>query len=555
MNGHAVEISVFVALFALVTVIGFVASRWRRADSLAHLDEWGLGGRNFGPWITWFLIGGDLYTAYTFVAVPALMFGAGAAGFFAVPYTIIVYPIVFLVLIRLWSVSHVHRFVTPADFVRARFGSPTLALLIAVTGIVATMPYIALQLVGMQAVLTAMGVSGHLPLIIAFAILAAYTYSAGLRAPALIAFVKDVLIYVVIIAAVLYIPSQIGGWDAIFAAADAKFEKSPNPNDGALLPGVGQWQYATLAFGSALALFLYPHSVTGVLAAGDRKSIKRNMAALPAYSFILGLLALLGFMAIAAGIKPTATGETLTAIDGTEIGPKTDGNTVVPLLFEQVFPDWFAGVAFAAVAIGALVPAAIMSIAAANLWTRNIYKEFLNKDATPAQEARSSKLASLVVKFGALLAILALDPQFSIDLQLIGGVLILQTLPAVGIGLLTRWFHRGALVAGWVAGMVAGIWMLWTVPQVVVTASGPKIIREHFGGSAFSLDKLGLDTKTTIYVGFIAIAVNIAVAVVATVLLRARGVADGHDSTLPEAYTAEAQDVTEPARQPVVITD
>jgi SSS family solute:Na+ symporter len=556
MSGRAVEATVFIALFALVTIIGFVASRWRRADNLEHLDEWGLGGRNFGPWITWFLIGGDLYTAYTFVAVPALMFGAGAAGFFAVPYTIVVYPIVFLVLIRLWSVSHVHRFVTPADFVRARFGSPTLALLIAVTGIVATMPYIALQLVGMQAVLTAMGVSGHLPLIIAFAILAAYTYSAGLRAPALIAFVKDILIYIVIIAAVIYIPSKVGGWDAIFSAADAKFAKSPNPNDGTVLPGVGQWQYATLALGSALALFLYPHSVTGVLASRDRKTIKRNMAALPAYSFILGLLALLGFMAIAAGVKPTATGDTITAIDGTVIGPKTDGNTVVPLLFEQVFPHWFAGVAFAAVAIGALVPAAIMSIAAANLWTRNIYKEYLNKDATPAQEAGSSKLASLVVKFGALLAILALDPQFSIDLQLIGGVLILQTLPAVGIGLITRWFHRGALMAGWAAGMLAGLWMLWTVPQVVVTANGAKVIREHFGGSAFSLEKVGLDTKTTIYVGFIALAVNLVVAVLATFALRARGVPDGVDATLPEAYLVEADDaVTSPVFTPAVIAD
>src|SRR3712207_5948291 len=130
--------------------MGFVASRWRRAESLMHLDEWGLGGRSFGSWITWFLLGGDLYTAYTFVAVPALMFGAGAAGFFAVPYTVVIYPLVFLVVIRLWSVSHVRGFVTPADFVRSRFDSPTMALLVAITGIVATMPYIALQLVGIS---------------------------------------------------------------------------------------------------------------------------------------------------------------------------------------------------------------------------------------------------------------------------------------------------------------------------------------------------------------------------------------------------------------------
>ena len=134
------------------------------------------------------------------------------------PYTIVIYPLVFLVLVRLWSVSHRHGFVTPADFVRNRFDSPMLALLVAITGIVATMPYIALQLVGIEAVLKTMGVTGesalarHLPIIIAFAILAAYTYQSGLRAPALIAFVKDTLIYIVILVAIIYLPYKLGGW-------------------------------------------------------------------------------------------------------------------------------------------------------------------------------------------------------------------------------------------------------------------------------------------------------------------------------------------------------
>ncbi|NDU71361.1 sodium:solute symporter [Actinomadura sp. DSM 109109] len=520
---HLTEIIVFSVLFLLVSGMGFVAARWRRPDSMHSLDEWGLGGRSFGSWITWFLIGGDLYTAYTFVAVPALVFGAGAAGFFAVPYTIVVYPLVFLVLIKLWSVSHVHGFVTPADFVRARFGSPTLALVIAITGIVATMPYIALQLVGIEAVLKAMGVNGHWPIIIAFVILAAYTYQSGLRAPALIAFVKDVLIYLVIIVAVLYIPSKLGGWGDIFDSAKAKFDKTPAPGDGITIAGSGQLNYAMLALGSAMALFLYPHSITGVLASKNRNVIKRNMAALPAYSFVLGLIALLGYMAIAAGVKPITT-------DG-----KADTNTVVPLLFDHMFPDWFAGVAFAAVGIGALVPAAIMSIAAANLFTRNIYKEYIRRDADAKEEATVSKLVSLIVKAGAVLCILALDPEFSIDLQLIGGVIILQTLPAVGLGLLTRWFHRGALIAGWAAGMAAGLWMLYQIPN-------PAKGKEHFGGSAYPLSDLGLDTKTTVYVGMLALAVNVVVAVVGTLVCRAARLADGKDATRAADYLADEGD-------------
>ena len=378
-----VAMSVLIGLFLLVTVLGFMASRFRRAESLDSLDEWGLGGRKFGTWVTWFLLGGDLYTAYTFVAVPAAMFSLGAvAGFFAVPYTIVLYPIIFIFMARLWSVSHRHGYVTPADFVRGRYDDRGLSLAVAVTGFVATMPYIALQLVGIQAVLEVAGFGGNdnvivkdLPLLIAFGVLAAYTYSSGLRAPALIAFVKDFLIYVVVIVAVIYLPSQVGGWDAIFGAAEEKMATTNPATDaptGAFIPASGQfWAYATLALGSAMALFMYPHSVTASLSSDSRNTVRRNAAILPAYSFVLGLLALLGWVAIAAGTQPVGA-------DG-EPNPQL----VIPQLFEDQFPSWFAGVAFAAVAIGALVPAAIMSIAAANTFTRNIYKEWIKKDATP----------------------------------------------------------------------------------------------------------------------------------------------------------------------------
>src|SRR3954451_11157588 len=272
-NVDGVVFGVFVFLFLLVTVLGFGAARWRRAKALDSLDEWGLGGRGFGTFIAWFLIGGDIYTAYTFIAVPALLYAGSAVGFFAVPYTIVVYPLIFLLLPRLWSVSHRHAYVTPADFVEGRYGSKSLSLAIALTGILATMPYIALQLVGIQVVLQVAGFSGSgswflkdLPLIIAFGVLAAYTYSSGLRAPALIAFVKDILIYVVIIVAVIYLPHKVGGWSHIFSAVDASFTKSNQQNAAAIAAGQAtpkammppptlHWAYASLALGSALALF------------------------------------------------------------------------------------------------------------------------------------------------------------------------------------------------------------------------------------------------------------------------------------------------------------
>lgn len=443
--------AVFAFLFAGVTLLGFIAARWRRGD-LSQLHEWGLGGRRFGTVVTWFLLGGDLYTAYTFIAVPALMFGAGATGFFAVPYTIMVYPVLFAVFPRLWSVAHRHGYVTAADFVRGRFGSRTLALAIAVTGIVATMPYIALQLVGIEVAIAGLGIHGELPLVIAFAVLAAFTYTSGLRAPAMIAVVKDLLIYVTVIAAVIFIPMELGGFGAIFAAVDpAKLTLAAGTASDLGAPGA----YLTLALGSALALFLYPHAVTGVLSSSSRHVIRRNAAALPAYSLALGLIALLGYMALAAGVKDMPA----YAEGFAEFG----ANYAVPALFLKMFPDWFVGIAFAAIAIGALVPAAIMSIACANLFTRNIYKEYIDPNVSASGESQIAKIASLVVKVGALLFILGLKQSYAIQLQLLGGIWIIQTLPAVLMGLYTRWLNPTALLMGWASGIAAGTFMAASV--------------------------------------------------------------------------------------------
>jgi solute:Na+ symporter, SSS family len=318
---------------------------------------------------------------------------------------------------------------------------------------VATMPYIALQLVGLQVVIGAMGVTGEgwvgdIPLIIAFVILAAFTYSSGLRAPAAIAIVKDLLIYVTAFAAVIIIPIQLGGWGKIFAAVPP--EK--------LLLAVPQGQttgaygvYATLALGSALALLLYPHTMTAILSATSGHTVRRNAALLPAYTFVLGLLALLGFFALAAEVDKLP--------EFAEGFRQFKNNFAVPALFLHSFPAWFAGITFAAIGIGALVPAAIMSIAAANLFTRNVYREFLHPDASDQQEAQMAKWVSLVVKLGALVFIIFVPLQYAIQLQLLGGIWIIQTLPSVVIGLYTRWFNPWALLIGWVAGIFTGTYM------------------------------------------------------------------------------------------------
>ena len=523
---------IVVESFVIVTLIGLAAARWRPAEDPMHLNEWGLGGRGFGAFISWFLLGGDLYTAYTFIAVPALVYAVGAAGFYALSYVVMVFPIVFVFGPRLWSVARARGYITPAEFARGRYGSQGLMLAVTVTGILATMPYIALQLVGIEAVLTVLGIGGtshnrlvnDLPLLIAFLVLAVYTYLAGLRAPALIAFVKDALVYVTVIVAIIYIPGKLGGWGHIFGASAAHL-KAVNPATGKpkgslIVAPAGEWAYASLALGSALALFMYPHAVTGVLASKRRDVIRRSAAALPAYSLILGLIALFGYMALAS--------------PAVNAGVKAGGGNAqlsVPLLFQHMFPSWFAGVGYSAIVIGALVPAAIMSIAAANLFTRNIYKEFLRPNATPAQETRVARLASLLVKVGALGFVLELNKTFSINLQLLGGVWILQIFPSVVIGLYTRWFHRFALIIGWAAGMAYGTIEAYRTP------GGGQL---HFGTSTAPV--FGHVT----YIAVTALAVNLALSVAFTLIFRAVQLPDGYDETRRSDYLADPVDAAPP---------
>jgi SSS family solute:Na+ symporter len=481
LHVHTSALLIFCIFFAFVTLAGFWAARWRRpATGLDSLDEWGLAGRSFGTWITWFLLGGDLYTAYTVIAVPAALYGTGANAFFALPYAVLAYPYMFMVLPRLWNVCHRHNFVTFADFVGGRYGNRALTLGIAVTGIMAVMPYIALQLVGMRVVIAALGLTGEWPLAAAFVILAAYTYSSGLRAPAIIAVVKDTMLYIMVL------------------VADAAMKARATPTSIMLAPKqfLG---YSTLAVGSAIALMLYPHTATAVLSAKSAAAIRRNSAMLPAYSFLLGLIALLGYIAIAADVHTK------------------DPQASVPALFFKLFPEWFAGFCLAAIAIGALVPAAIMSIAASNLFTRNIWGELTNttaKSMTAHEESNMAKIVSLVVKFGALIFVLKLPATYAIEMQLLGGIWIGQIFPAVVIGVFTRWFNPWALFCGLLAGLGSGTWMVWSL--------GLK-------SSVYPVPYIG-----NMYAAVPALLLNLAVATILTLILRKTGA--GTDITDPAAY-------------------
>lgn len=495
--------------------MGFFGSRWRRA-STESLSEWSLAGRGFGAVISWFLLGGDLYTGYTFIAIPALMYGSGALGFFAMPYSIIVFPILFVVFPKFWQVAHKHGYVTGPEYVRGRFGNRWLALAIGCTGIVATMPDIALQLVSTQVIIGALGWTGsgwltYAPLAIAFLALAGFSYQSGLRASALIALVKGVLVYGTVIGVCIVVPLKLGGFGAVFAKVPPSKLILASPT----LHNWGQFSaYGTLALGSAFALFLYPSAITGLLSSASAKVIKRNAITLHAFNILLAFMGLVGFMAIAAGVGSDPA---------FAAGFRSFGSSfAVPAVMMKLLPDWFVGFAFAGIAVGCLVPAAIMAIGSANIIVRDIWTMVAPwKDE--AQEAASAKIFAVLMVVAGLLFAINVPFKDVVNFQLLGGVWISQTLPAVFLSLYFRRQLNGwSVFVCWLVGIITGTWM--------VASTG-------FASSLFNVPLLSISIPS--YIALVAVIPNIVVAFALTPLLKSFD--KGADDTVPSDYHEQLQ--------------
>ena len=437
----------FLGLFALFIVLGFYGKYWRRGN-LNDIHEWSLAGRKLGTTLVFFLLGADIYTAYTFVAIPSGVFAKGSLYFFAIPYVALAFGVALVTMPRLWALSKEKGYITASDFIKDRFGSKTLAVLIAITGIVSLLPYIALQIVGMQSVLIVLlsGITNshtvqEISLLVAFVILAAFTYTSGLRGATLTAVLKDILIWITVIAVIIVVPLSIGGFGTAFRDVKPSYVTVPN----SLVTG-----YATLVLGSALALYLYPHAINGVLSSESVHKLRRSTALLPLYGIGLAIMALMGILVYA--VPP--------AMSFLSHFPESSrGILVVPSLILYSMPPWFTGIALLGIFIGGLVPAAIMAMSQANLLTRNIIKE-IRPNMSASSEIRITKISSTVFKFVALGFVFTIPATYAISLQLLGGILIIQILPAVFFGLYIKSLRKEALIPGLLVGIFSGTFMV-----------------------------------------------------------------------------------------------
>jgi SSS family solute:Na+ symporter len=469
----------FVGLFVLFIFLGFYGKYWRR-DNLNDTHEWSLAGRKLGTTLVFFLIGADIYTAYAFVALPSGVFAKGS--FYFLTYAAVAFGVALVTMPRLLASSKEKGYITASDFIKGRFGSTTLGILIAITGIVSLLPYIALQIVGMQSVLIVM-LSGttnpqiveEIALVVAFAVLAAFTYTSGLRGAALTAVLKDILVWLTVIALIIVVPLSIdGGLSTAFKNVKPSYLTVPD----SLVTG-----YVTIMLGSALALYLYPHAINGVLSSESVHKLTRSTALLPLYAIGLAIMGLMGILVYA--VPP--------AMNFLSHFPESSrGILVVPSLILYSMPPWFTGIALLGIFIGGLVPAAIMAISQANLLTRNIIKE-IRPNMSATSEIRITKISSTVFKFVALGFVFVVPATYAISLQLLGVILIIQILPAVFFGLYVKSLRKGPLIAGLIVGIVSGILMVEYT--------------NHFGALTSSL--FNIPIFGSLYVAVVALAFNL----------------------------------------------
>lgn len=465
---------VFFVLIGLVVVVSFLGARWRKAD-LSKISEWSIGGRRFGTLIIWFLMGGDIYTAYSLVSVPGGAYGTQGLILYATVYGSISYPFLYYVAPRLYLIAKNRGLITGADYVKIRFNSSFLALLMALTGILAMLPYIALQIVGIKYVLQAMSFPVTESFIIAFLIVAAFTIVAGLRGPALGAIIKDVLLWGVILTITVALWIKFSGFSEIFSSLATQ-------HVNVLINNKLMLGYITLAFGNGISWLLFPNLLTGIFGSKDTKTIKKNSVFLPVYQLWLLLLAIFGLVALSQKLVPNGV-----------------SSLAFPNLLSTYFPPSFVIVAFAATIIGSMIPASLQALSAANLITRNIYLEYANKAASEKSQVLVGRIFVFVMVVASL--VFALTPAASgliFYLLTMSYAWLLQTLPAIILSMYWRGLDKYSVGIGWLAGFAVVTYGLYTV---------------HFASSL--IPSLGY-----IYVGVLGLIVNLAAMLITRVVIK-----------------------------------
>ncbi|RXZ00586.1 sodium:solute symporter family protein [Fictibacillus sp. S7] len=433
MQGNLTALSITIFIILTVVLIGFLSGRDKKVRS--SVEEWSVGGRRFGGLLVWFLVGADLYTAYTFLGLTSTAYTGGSLAFFAIPYSVLAFFISYFFLPKLWKVANHHKLTTLADYARERFDSKLLSILIAIVGVLMLIPYICLQLSGIQDTLQVAGtgfINVKVVVITSFLLVALYTFFSGIKGPTYTAIIKDVLVWAIMLFMVVSLPMiHFGGWTPMM---DRLVKDAPQlltiPTDG---PKGIPW-FITASLVSALALFMWAHAATGVFTAKSADSIRKNAMFLPLYNIVLILVIFLGFIAFL-------------------VLPKgTDPRFALLTLIQSSYGGVAQGLAYSTIALASLIPCSIMAIGASNLFANNIYRDWINPKVKPSRLTMITRGMVFVV-IGLALLFGLVFPSALVSLQLLGVSGMVQIFPAIVISLFWKNQTREATIIGLLVGL------------------------------------------------------------------------------------------------------
>src|SRR5487761_885866 len=501
---------VFIVLFIVFATLGVLGSKWRKGD-LSGLFEWGIAGRRLGWFTAFFLFGADWYTAFSILSVPSSVFALGAFGYMAVTYQAMVFAFAILVLPRLWTRAKDKGYLTISDAIKGESGSRALSILFALVGIGALIPYIALQVVGLEGVLVGMfyGLASastieEVGLIIAFVVLASFTFTSGLRGATLGSIFKDIIVWISLLSLVVIAFSAVGG----FTGAFSHLSIPPGSLGGKIgtyfsFNPVLSLSFSTSMIGTALSYVAWPHNINNTYATQDVKKLKIGLSLAVVYAIPLFLADTLGVIVT----QVPAAHALLSAFP-----PGFQGILVVPAMALAFLPPWFAGVVLLGLFVAGLVPAAIMAIAQGNLLAHNVVKEF-KPNLTPKGESQIAKWSSAIFKFTALGVVFAVSPTYNVNFYYFAAAIVIQGIPTIYFVLFTRWFRTAALLAGAAVGLIASFYFIlaankFTFPltTTIYPASGTAVTTGNY---------------LAMYAGVIGLGLNLAIVLVGSAIINA----------------------------------
>lgn len=409
-------------------------------------QEYIVGGRRMGALLLWLLLAGEIYTTFTFLGAAGWAYGKGAPAYYILCYGTLAYILSFFLAPPIHRIARERGYLTGPDFFADRYASKLLGALVALLGFVMLVPYVTLQLTGLQILLQIAGYGTFNPLAavaIGFFVIAVFTFVAGLRGAAWASVAKDGLVLIGVIFAGIVLPSQFFGSPA--GAMDAVLRDHPNwlTIAGPDAPNGITWVVTTTIL-TACGFFMWPQSMAAIYSARDEDTLRRNAVFLPFYQVMLLLVFFAGFAALEVlpGLK----------------GPATDQSFM--LVVQKYYPAWILGIVAAAGTLAALVPASVQLLAAASIVGKNVLADYgIARDA--AAQTRATRILVLVV---AVLAFVfwALAKTTLVGLLLIGYNGITQLFPGVVLGVAARRPPALAVGAGIVAGVLALIWFAAT---------------------------------------------------------------------------------------------